>query len=401
MFNNNRGLSIRSRVVVNPVLAMPFEVMQQVKYLVAKHPKECQWFHTVRRVEGNNGHVFYELDGLYIPDQITSGAEVESDGIEIMNLYEAVKQEMNFDFATATQEEIDAYNDVVTRMNVWCHSHVNMATNPSSTDEATFAKYVKLAIEGGVSEPQIMLIFNKKNEYCSRVFDPKYDLYFENVPITIDYPEVDYSSVDRALASKIKIRKPVATVTNRTYMTSSASQKKTTPTSHGIAWGGDRDYKDLDDWLSYYEEIYGEEVFSDFGPDSNVNSLQSFSKVIDYNTESIIKLVEEINNKNNNIRAVELLLEEIEFIAGDENYGALNALLFGDEQDMKKIYEYIGLQNTNCFQEKITFRQNLLEGMILPPSLMTEALDIINEIEYADDDGQAYLALDRFINANS
>jgi hypothetical protein len=373
MKNIGSQLTIRSRKAVNPTIAIPFEIMQKVKYLVAKHPKECQWFHTVTRVEQNNS-VYYELDGIYIPEQETSGAEVESSDIEVMNLYNAVKETLGFDFATATKEEIDSYNDIVTKINVWCHSHVNMNPGPSSVDHTTFDKRIKLAIDGGVTEPQIMLIFNKKNEYSSMVFDPLYDLYFTNVPVIIDYPEVDYSDIDEALKSKIKIRKPVKNKFNsikptRPFSSAPSGQKKTHSTQRFRT-------NQNEQYLQYVPEIDSSEV------------------------DSILSRVRAINATNNNYSAVSLLMEEIEFILGYQNYGALNALLFGDDKDIATAYLSIGLANPEDESiERLQFQQNLLEGIIEPPTLIIDAINAISKIEFADTDNQALNVLDTYLSA--
>jgi hypothetical protein len=408
MKNIGSQLTIRSRKAVNPTIAIPFEIMQKVKYLVAKHPKECQWFHTVTRVEQNNS-VYYELDGIYIPEQETSGAEVESSDIEVMNLYNAVKETLGFDFATATKEEIDSYNDIVTKINVWCHSHVNMNPGPSSVDHTTFDKRIKLAIDGGVTEPQIMLIFNKKNEYSSMVFDPLYDLYFTNVPVIIDYPEVDYSDIDEALKSKIKIRKPVKNKFNsikptRPFSSAPSGQKKTHSTQRA---GGTR--YSQDSWIDYFSDDYGDghwdylierEEKSSFRTNQNEQYLQYVPEIDSSEVDSILSRVRAINATNNNYSAVSLLMEEIEFILGYQNYGALNALLFGDDKDIATAYLSIGLANPEDESiERLQFQQNLLEGIIEPPTLIIDAINAISKIEFADTDNQALNVLDTYLSA--
>jgi hypothetical protein len=73
--------------------------------------------------------------------------------------------------------------ETLSKIRLWGHSHVNMDTTPSSTDEETFAEY------GENCEYFIRIIANKKGKLTVDFVDMIEDLRFDNVPWEVEYPD--------------------------------------------------------------------------------------------------------------------------------------------------------------------------------------------------------------------
>ena len=65
--------------------------LEAIRAIVKVAPQEAQWYHTVERVVSPN-EVYYKISGLYIPEQYTSAAEVESDGNMMISFYKELLQ---------------------------------------------------------------------------------------------------------------------------------------------------------------------------------------------------------------------------------------------------------------------------------------------------------------------
>ena len=73
--------------------------------------------------------------------------------------------------------------ETLSKIRLWGHSHVNMDTTPSSTDEKTFEEY------GENCEYFIRIIANKKGKLTIDFVDMIEDLRFDNVPWEVEYPD--------------------------------------------------------------------------------------------------------------------------------------------------------------------------------------------------------------------
>ena len=106
---------------------------------------------------------------------------------------------------------VEASNKL-TKMTVWCHSHHNMAPNPSGQDNRQFLELVKQQKDAGTNRPVLMLIFNKKDQYYSRIWDPQTNLTYEGLDIV--YTQYDMSWIDKE--AKLKFKEPVVKAVNYT-----------------------------------------------------------------------------------------------------------------------------------------------------------------------------------------
>lgn len=170
--------------------------LSAIKHLVAIAPQEAQWFHRLE-VINKPGEVTYRIYDMFIPEQICSATQVESSDSMMIDFYRELLKEHG-------PEETNA---IMQSMNVWCHSHHNMSPGPSGQDHKQFMDFIKYNIDAGSKVPQIMLIFNKKDQFYSRIFDPSTGYICENVSIEVETE--DFSWIDKA--AKQKFKKPAPT----------------------------------------------------------------------------------------------------------------------------------------------------------------------------------------------
>lgn len=185
---------------LRPTIVVSHEALQAIKHIVSIAPQEAQWFHTVEPVQYKQspGEVFLHLSTkLYIPKQNTASTQVDSTSSMMIEFYNELKSEY------VDQEVV---NQKLNSMTCWCHSHHNMAPNPSSQDNAQFNFFVNSAVDQQQTGWQVMLIFNKKDQFYSRVWDSETGLVFEGVDIQISTP-YNFSYIDNA--AKTKFIKPL------------------------------------------------------------------------------------------------------------------------------------------------------------------------------------------------
>ena len=162
-----------------------------IQHLVSIAPQEAQWFHRLETIKTKSETIFRIYD-IYIPEQYCSVTEVESTSSMMINFYREL----------ISNNSVEATNAILSSLNVWCHSHHTMSPSPSGQDNNQFLQLIKYAVDSNNVVPQIMLIFNKSNQYYSRIFDPQNGLVYENVPICVETE--DLSWIDKAAAAKFK-----------------------------------------------------------------------------------------------------------------------------------------------------------------------------------------------------
>lgn len=197
---------------INPKILISHKDLEAIKHIVSIAPQEAQWFHRCERIiEGNT--VYYRVYEMYIPQQYTSMATVESDPMMMYNFYKEIKQEHGEDKA----------NEIMKNLTVWSHSHHTMGVTPSSQDEKQFKEQCKNAVESNIASPQLMLIFNKANTYYSKLWDPKFDLTFENIDMVYDI--YDFSHITKQAKEKfLKPKKPAFSSKKTSYKTKKVSR---------------------------------------------------------------------------------------------------------------------------------------------------------------------------------
>lgn len=192
-----------------PTIVMTNEGLEAIKHIVSIAPQEAQWFNTVEPIEYKQspGEIFLHLSTkLYIPKQNTSAAQVDSNGTMMMEFYNELKQD----------HTLDEVNNIISNMNCWSHSHHKMSPNPSHQDDLQFNKLVTLSQDQGLKKWQIMLIFNKSNNFYSRVYNPHTGLIYEGVEIIVQ-DNYDFSYIDKAAKEKFIKPKPKYNFNNKKY----------------------------------------------------------------------------------------------------------------------------------------------------------------------------------------
>lgn len=183
-------LKILPQTTEEPFISMDYELMQQIKHIVDIAPKEAQWFHIVEPMQNKE----FRLSEMFIPEQICSSVEVDTTSQMMINFWNELKEKYGM---------LDASNKL-SKMTVWCHSHHNMAPNPSGQDNRQFQELVKQQKDAGTNRPVIMFIFNKKDDYYCRLWDPESNLIYEGLEIV--YTSYDMSWIDKE--AKLKFKEP-------------------------------------------------------------------------------------------------------------------------------------------------------------------------------------------------
>lgn len=176
---------------ITPKLLISHYDLQAIRHIVAIAPQEAQWFHRLERIE-EGSTTYYRIYEMYIPEQYTSAAQVESEPLMMVKMFKDLRE----------QHGLEKTNKIMQNLTVWCHSHHNMGVSPSGQDVKQFAEQIKNAHDANVDLPQIMLIFNKKDTFYSKIFDPKYGLVFENVELLME--DYDFSHIDKEAKTKFK-----------------------------------------------------------------------------------------------------------------------------------------------------------------------------------------------------
>ena len=359
-----------------PVILMSYKTIEMIKYLVGKFDKECQWFHRVNKiVREDTDTVIYHLYDIFIPEQECAFATVESDPNLMINLYKEME-----DRSQSTEE----FNEICINTSCWCHSHVRMGTGPSGTDDTQFREQVSLARDGGQSGPQIMLIFNKSNEYFSRVWDPDLRLLFEEVPIIIQYEEVDFSYVKEAIDNKLK---------NKTYNNNAYHHHNRTYDHHRKAGLVNSSAETDTDWPNRYPHQNSSLSEADKKKDKITKKTKASDETRLQGTDDktvmplneirkAYKLINEINSESNCHKAISQLIECLDQYLEDNEYFLLESLLFGTRQDIEDLKDITG---SAVFQESVSFGKEVfaasLEGdTIDPPWLLYQAIKLVKEI---------------------
>lgn len=179
-----------------PTIKISRKGIQAIKEIVNIAPQEAQWFHTVSYDSKANEILIG--DELYIPEQICSVTEVDSSPMMMVEFYKELSQKY----------DMETVNSILSSMTCWCHSHHNMAPNPSMQDARQFISFVNQSIDQNLSRWQVMLIFNKKDQFYSRVYDPNSGNIYEGLNIIVQEEEYDFKYISDAAKTKFKTPAP-------------------------------------------------------------------------------------------------------------------------------------------------------------------------------------------------
>ncbi len=216
-------LSMKLREI--PIIVIATETYKKIKYFIDQCPTECQWYNLIEKGATASGRVVYKVSDFFIPEKVVGDKDVESDGNQMPPMWKEIKADRGI-----TPTEL---SELIQKANFWGHSHVNMPTKPSSTDD----KQWKEMCEGkaALTQPVGMIIFNKLGKYTNRISDPDFGgipHQFENLDVYIEDP-TDYGYIDAALTDKLKKRDPKPSLSPATLVTGGTSGKPGTGSSAG------------------------------------------------------------------------------------------------------------------------------------------------------------------------
>lgn len=360
---------------LNPYLLISNYDLEAIRAIVKIAPQEAQWYHTIKRVE-NASQVYYRISGLYIPEQYTSAAEVESDSDMMIKFYkELLKEHGN-----------EKTNEIMQHLTCWCHSHHNMGVGPSGQDRKQFTTQCENSIKDNVKNPQVMMIFNKKDQYYCQVFDPKYNLIFENIPMYEE--EYDFSWIKHE--AKLKFKKKVLPKKKAKGYPWSKSKTKSKSV---IDWGWGSSY--LNETASYLEDYSSTEEAEE------KSSLKSFMERNAHsgNIPSQIDTALDKLEKSDTAMDVEKLVSAISKNFDPTQIKMLNYLLMYDLMDDGSPILSILDQKNIDHDEKVgelligiddTINSNGLEftsvkAAVFVASIAPNSLDVIDLLESYDD----------------
>jgi len=184
------------QISTTPIILVKPEVLETIRYFVRKNEKECHWFHRVTKTVVNST-IIYHIEDFLVPSQEVTAASVETEGPGMAESWKTIQKTRGL-----TLQEL---GDVIKTTACWCHSHVNMGVTPSATDNTQWKEQIELATTGGQTCPQIMMIFNKRDDYFNRVWDPDLGLEFTNVEL-ITHVNIDRAAIDKLIKERIKVR---------------------------------------------------------------------------------------------------------------------------------------------------------------------------------------------------
>ena len=187
----NVDLSEFLKVENHPKATLLFEPEAYIKMMsfVRLCDKEIAWHGIVNRI---NDTTFSITDVLLYP-QIITGVTVNTDTEE---------------YAKWT-ETLD--NDTFNNLRFQGHSHVNMATNPSGTDNDYYKQQISDLTD---DDYYIFMIINKSHSVWCNIYDLKNNILYQNGDIEIDIGDYILSDCDSDIKEYTKNETVVNTNTN-------------------------------------------------------------------------------------------------------------------------------------------------------------------------------------------
>lgn len=198
--------------------------------LIMTFDKEVGWYGTAHR-EGELDDDLYIIDDILVFPQEVTGVTVDSDDEKRLEW-----------FNTLPIEELK-------NIRCDCHSHVNMSTNPSGTDD----KEVEAVLENLSGDAfRIFMIWNKKLEFTVRIFDMAKNIFFGTKDVIVDTEEFSVGAFLNDATSKVKNKTTYTKTYSKNAASTTTSKKKTEEEEMREAFDELYDDDDWDDDDYYY-----------------------------------------------------------------------------------------------------------------------------------------------------
>jgi hypothetical protein len=174
--------------------------LEKMSQYIRMCSEEISWLGTVR-VEGNA----VIIDEVYLFEQEVSAAQTDLDEHAMV----AFASEM-------MERDMDEAMDVLPRLRMWGHSHVNMEVNPSGTDDTTMKKFAPDI--ANTSMPfMLRLIANKRGKMKIDIYYYQKSLATMDVPWGVVNDADDMSDeIYQEMMSKVK-RRSYTSTSNANY----------------------------------------------------------------------------------------------------------------------------------------------------------------------------------------
>lgn len=150
--------------------------------LIMVSDKEVAWLCTAERYGELDDDIYVIDDVLVYPQEVT-GATVESADDLYNEWYDSLPVE------------------TLLKIKCNCHSHVNMSTSPSGTDDNDVKKVLS-NMTGDMF--RIFMIWNKRLEYSARIYDLGKNVLFENNDISVNVLEAEIGDFLADVEDKVK-----------------------------------------------------------------------------------------------------------------------------------------------------------------------------------------------------
>lgn len=147
--------------IKKPIVYMMANTYLKMLEYVLKCDTEIAWHGTVKRGEGDKKHIFFIKD-VYLYPQKIAAATVQVDDDKYTQWSDA--------------QDDDTFNN----RRFQAHSHVNMGTTYSGTDEANKKEFLQDLLD---DDYYIFLVTNKRQEHNFEVYDLAQNIIFENKDI--------------------------------------------------------------------------------------------------------------------------------------------------------------------------------------------------------------------------
>ena len=360
------GLKILNQ---QPYITISHEDLCAIQHIVAIAPKEAQWWHEVERIE-EEGFITYNLTNMYIPEQYCSMAEVDTDPMMMVAFYKELKEKHGAEEA----------NNILMKMTCWCHSHHNMAPNPSGQDQKQFIEQCEAASNQNIEAPQVMMIFNKKDDYYCRIWDPKINLLVENVDIIVGNYDFDWIHEEAKKKFKEKKIKKIAT-----------RRKTGTP--------GLIDFDQLS--LSYSDfnsPVKGgvkKNILKDRKPGNVPKPSTAELKKLESEHEDLEQMLESVE-KVEDYHTIEEVVKRTREILTPTQFAYLSLLISSDEENVWELENKIVIPTDDLLEDAILTIHNALTDAI-DSSQYLDACKTAILLSYAQDPETAEEVLDLYV----
>lgn len=216
--------------VKKPIVYMMASTYLKMLEYVLKCDTEIAWHGTVRRGTGDKSHIFFIKD-VYLYPQKIAAATVQVDDDKYTQWSDA--------------QDTEAFNN----RRFQGHSHVNMSTFYSGTDEANKNAFLQDLLD---DDYYIFLVTNKRQEHNFEIYDLAQNIIFENKDIDFRVYLNENELLDTVSDEMEKY------CTKQTYQTTTTYNGSILGTSKS-SWPGSykglgKSYDEYDDYYKYYSD---------------------------------------------------------------------------------------------------------------------------------------------------